>query len=92
MTVGKAIYYLLSNYTDLTDIVGTRIFPEVAEQDSALPFVIYSVISNEPSDTHEGPSKLDIAQVDVVMYNTDYSGLVDMGVAVRAALDRVTGT
>jgi hypothetical protein len=92
MTVGKAIYYLLSNYTDLTDIVDTRIFPEVAEQDSALPFVIYSVISNEPSDTHEGPSKLDIAQVDVVMYNTDYSELVDMGVAVRAALDRVTGT
>ena len=92
MTVGKAIYYLLSNYTDLTDIVGTRIFPEVAEQDSALPFVIYTVVSNEPSDTHEGPSKLDIAQVDVVMYNTDYSELVDMGVYVRAALDRVTGT
>jgi hypothetical protein len=92
MTVGKAIYYLLSNYTDLTDIVSTRIFPEVAEQDSALPFVIYSVISNEPSDTHEGPSKLDIAQVDVVLYNTDYSELVDMGVYVRAALDRVTGT
>jgi len=92
MTVGKAIYYLLSNYTDLTDIVGTRIFPEVAEQDSELPFVIYTVVSNEPSDTHEGPSKLDIAQVDVVMYNTDYSELVDMGVYVRAALDRVTGT
>jgi hypothetical protein len=92
MTVGKAIYYLLNNSTDLEAVVGTRIFPEVAEQDSALPFVMYSVISNEPSDTHSGPSLLDVAQVDVIAYNTSYSGCIDMGVYVRAALDRVTGT
>ena len=92
MTVGKAIYYLLNNSTDLEAVVGTRIFPEVAAQDSALPFVMYSVISNEPSDTHSGPSLLDIAQVDVVLYNTSYTGCVDMGVYVRAALDRVSGT
>ena len=92
MTVGKAIYYLLNASTDLEAIVGTRIFPEVAEQDSALPFVMYSIISNEPSDTHSGPSLLDVAQVDVIAYNTSYSGCIDMGVYIRAALDRVTGT
>ena len=92
MTVGKAIYYLLNNSTDLEAVVGTRIFPEVAAQDTALPFAMYSVISNEPSDTHSGPSLLDVAQVDVVLYNTSYTGCVDMGVYVRAALDRVTGT
>jgi hypothetical protein len=92
MTVGKAIYYLLSNYSDLTDIVSTRIYPEVAEQDAAMPFVIYTVVSNEPSDTQSSPSQLDIAQVDVVLFSTDYSQVVDMGVAARAALDRVTGT
>jgi hypothetical protein len=92
MTVGKAIYYLLSNYSDLTDIVSTRIYPEVAEQDAAMPFVIYTVVSNEPSDTQSSPSQLDIAQVDIVLFSTDYSQVVDMGVAARAALDRVTGT
>ena len=92
MTVGKAIYYLLSNYSDLTDIVSTRIYPEVAEQDAAMPFVIYTVVSNEPSDTQSSPSQLDIAQVDVVLFSTDYAESVDMGVAARAALDRVTGT
>jgi hypothetical protein len=40
MNVGKAIYYLLSNATDVTDICGTRIFPEVAEQESATPLVV----------------------------------------------------
>jgi hypothetical protein len=92
MTVGKAIYYLLSNYSDLTDIVSTRIYPEVAEQDAAMPFVIYTVVSNEPSDTQSSPSQLDIAQVDIVLFSTDYSQVVDMGVAARAALDRITGT
>ena len=92
MTVGKAIYYLLSNYSDLTDIVSTRIYPEVAEQDAAMPFVIYTVVSNEPSDTQSSPSQLDIAQVDIVLFSTDYAESVDMGVAARAALDRVTGT
>jgi hypothetical protein len=92
MIVGKAIYYLLSNHSNLTDIVGTRIFPEVAEQDSANPFVIYTVVSNEPNDTHEGPSQLDVAQVDVVFYSTSYTQAIDMGEAAREVLDRVAGT
>ena len=92
MTVGKAIFYLLNNYTNLTDIVGTRIYPEVAEQDGATPFVVYTIISNSPSDTHSGPSQLDVAQVDVVAYSTSYAECIDIGVHVRAALDRVTGT
>ena len=92
MTVGKAIFYLLNNYSNLTDIVGTRIYPEVAEQDGASPFVVYTIISNSPSDTHSGPSQLDVAQVDVVAYSTSYAECIDIGVHVRAALDRVTGT
>jgi len=92
MTVGKAIFYLLNNYSNLTDIVSNRIYPEVAEQDGASPFVVYTIISNSPSDTHSGPSQLDVAQVDVVAYSTSYSECIDIGVHVRAALDRVTGT
>ena len=50
MTVGKAIFYLLDNSTDLTAIVGTRIYPEVAQQDAPLPYVVYNISNNEPSD------------------------------------------
>ena len=92
MTVGKAIFYLLDNSTDLTAIVGTRIYPEVAQQDAPLPYLVYNISNNEPSDTKREPSKLDTANIEVNCYSTSYTEVIDMSVAVRAALDRVTGT
>ena len=92
MTVGKAIYYLLTNSTDIAAIVSTRVFPEVAQQDAPLPYVVYNVTNNEPSDTKAEPSELDTANVEVNCFSTSYTESIDLAVAVRAALDRVTGT
>lgn len=92
MTVGKAIYNLLLSNADLRAIVDTRIFPEVAQQDAVLPYVVYNVSSNEPSDTKREPSKLDTAQIEVNLYSTSYTECIDMATHTRAALDRVTGT
>jgi len=92
MIVGKAIYYLLTNATGVTDIVSTRVYPEVAQQDAALPYIVYNVANNEPTDTKPEPSKLDTAQVEVNIYSDSYTEAIDLAVAVRAALDRVKGT
>ncbi|MAO21281.1 MAG: hypothetical protein CMJ25_11070 [Phycisphaerae bacterium] len=92
MTVGKAIFTLLLSDTDLRAIVDNRIFPEVAQQDAVLPYVVYNISSNEPSDTKREPSKLDTAQIEVNLYSTSYSECIDMATHVRAALDRVRGT
>jgi len=92
MTVGKAIFDLLLGNTDLRAIVSNRIFPEVAQQDAELPYVVYNISSNEPSDTKREPSKMDTAQVEVNLYSTSYTECIDMSTHVRAALDRVTGT
>ena len=92
MNVGKAIYYLLSNATDVTDICGTRIFPEVAEQESATPLVVYEIINVDPDDTNDGPAKLDEVTVDVVCYADTYDVAADLASVCRVALDRVRGT
>jgi len=92
MIVGKAIYHLLTNATDVTDIVSTRIYPEIAQQDADLPYIVYNVANNEPTDTKPEPSKLDTAQVEVNIYSDSYRVVIDLAVAVRAALDRVKGT
>jgi len=92
MTVGKAVFNLLLADTDLRAIVDNRIFPEVAQQDAVLPYVVYNISSNEPSDTKREPSKMDTAQVEVNLYSTSYTECIDMSTHVRAALDRVTGT
>ena len=92
MKVGKAIYYLLSNATDVTNIVGTKIFPETAPQVQATPYVVYSVISNSPSDVKESGETIDVAQVEIFSVETTYHGAVTLGAAIREALDRKVGT
>jgi hypothetical protein len=92
MNVGKAVYGILSANSGVTDIVGTNIFPEIAEQETAVPFIVYQLLSVDPEDTHDGPSKLDEVRFEFLCYADSYNEAADLGVAVRAALDRVSGT
>ena len=92
MNAGKAIYYLLSNATSVTDICGTRIYPELAEQEAPTPFVVYEVISVDPDDTNDGPAKLDEVTVDITAVADVYDTCADLASAIRAAIDRIRGT
>ena len=92
MNAGKAIYYLLSNATSVTDICGTRIYPELAEQEAPTPFVVYEVISVDPDDTNDGPAKLDEVTIDITAVADVYDTCSDLASAIRAAIDRIRGT
>ena len=92
MNTGKAVYGILSTNSGVTDLVSTRIFPEIAEQEAATPFIVYQLQSVAPEDTHDGPSKLDEVRFEFICYADTYDAAADVGVKVRAALDRVSGT
>lgn len=89
---GKAIYALLIADATVLATVSTRIFPDMATQDAAYPFLIYTVDGTSPSDTKEGPASLDTVDVSVMAYATKYTDAQDLAEAVRGALDRKTGT
>jgi hypothetical protein len=44
----KAVYEILSNNTDVADMVNTQIVPLSAAQIMVLPFIVYSVTDYEP--------------------------------------------
>ena len=92
MKVGKAIYNILSSDTAIAAIVGTNIFPELAPPDIDAPYIVYSVVSNSPSDTKNTNGDIDVASIEVYSFQDTYNKAVDLGVSVRAALDRKTGT
>ena len=92
MIVGKAIYNILSTTSAVTDIVQTKIYPEIAPQNEGQPYLVYSVVSNSPTDTKEENGNVDEAAIEVYCFNTTYSTAIDLGVAVRAALERKNGT
>ena len=91
MKVGAAIYSLLSNDTDVTGEVGLAIFPELAEEGVRAPYIVYSVLSNTPSDTKDG-TPVDEAQLEIFSVGRTYAEANDIADKVRAALDRKSKT
>jgi hypothetical protein len=76
----------------IKEVVLTKIFPELAPPDIDAPYIVYSVVSNSPSETKNANGDIDTANIEVYGFQDTYNKAVDLGVSVRAALDRKTGT
>jgi hypothetical protein len=92
METGKAIYKLLKDSADVGAICADRIYPELAQQDVDVPFIVYTVTDTTPSGTKNATSKLDTARVELYCVSDDYEQSMDLGIACRSALDRQSGT
>ena len=91
MTAGKAVYQILTLDEDVSDLVGDRVFPELAAQDATTPYVTYHVRSVDPEDTKTGTSTLDVVTFEVYCVGPDYGALMDVAEACRNAIDRQAG-
>jgi len=87
MKVGLAIYNILINDSAVQALVSGRIFPELAPEGAAMPYIVYSVVSNTPSDTKKS-TPVDEARCELFSVQTTYSLVNDLADKVRAALDR----
>ena len=92
METGKAIYKLLKDSVAVGAICSDRIYPELAQQDADLPFIVYTVTDTTPSGTKNATSKLDTARVELYCIADDYETGMSLGIEVRSALDRQSGT
>ena len=89
MEIGKAIYNILANNSDINTLVGTRIFPNVAPQTTQFPFIIYDITGVRPNDTKDGASTLDTNDVMISCYSKTYSQASDLAKKIRIAMDRI---
>ena len=87
MKVGLAIYNILRNDSAVQALVSGRIYPELAPEGAAMPYIVYSVVSNTPSDTKKS-TPVDEARCELFSVQTTYSLVNDLADKVRAALDR----
>ena len=92
MTEGKAIYNLLRTDSDITNLVGGRIYPQIASQGADFPFIVYLLVDVDPSDTKSGVSTLDQSRYDIVVASKTYSEVSTITELVRNRLDRYSGT
>jgi len=92
MNEGKAIYSILTTDSAVSAIVSSRIYPQIAAQGAAFPFVVYVMQGTDPSDTKSGVSTLDEVRYDMVVASETYAEASDLTNKIRTALDRYTGT
>lgn len=90
--VGKIVYDLLANDTDVVAIVGVKIYPMRSGQLQDLPFIVYDVVSQQPSQTKTGASLMDIYRVQVSAFSYVYAELMDLMEKIRTALDQQNET
>lgn len=77
----------------VTAIVGTKHYAGRALQETALPYVVFDIVSVDPTDEKDGASPVDAVRVQVDCYAATYLGVEALNDAVRDALDAYpTGT
>ena len=91
MKVGAALRGLLLADSAVGLLASGRIYPELAPEGAAMPYIVYSVVSNSPADSKDG-TPVDQAQVEVYSVDDSYAGANDLADKVRAALDRKSKT
>lgn len=92
MKANIAIYHLLSNATDVTDIVGANIFPNVVPQGKTGDSITYSITNVESFDGKGAYNDYNSVSVQISCFCEKYDKTGDLVEAVRTALDRESGT
>ena len=90
--VGKTVYAMLAADATLTALVSTKIYPVIAPQNVASPFVVYSIASAIPTNTKDRISEVDTMRVQIDCYARTYSQVEAIASAARLAIDGQTGT
>ncbi len=90
--LGKLIRNILVNDTDVSAIVGTNVYPQMAIEDVPYPYIIIEQENNSPTDTKDGVSCLDVIEYQIIMFSETNAEIADLGSKVRDAFDRYAGT
>jgi len=93
MTHLQAVRDVLVASPEVSALVGTRIYPSVAPQGVARPFVVLTLASALPNHTHDGvPSELlEEARVQVDSYGEEYVATHAVATAVDDVLGALSG-
>ena len=90
--IGKVIYGRLSTDAAVTGVCGLRIYPDIAPQNVAYPFCVYTIINSIPVDYKDGQSNLEEVTFQIDVYTNNYDTTQSLSDSVRNRLDRFVGT
>ena len=86
LQIGKAIYNKLSNDKNITNRVGKKIYPLIADVDTTFPFIIYKRTGIIPADSKDRFIYSEEVYVEVVIASDKYNESIEIADLVRSTL------
>lgn len=84
ISIGKLINYVL---TSTPDLVGEKVFPIIAPEQTQLPFIVYERDSIDALYTKDELTG-NVTQVTIYILSDDYSHSIELAEKVREALEK----
>lgn len=91
MSLDVALYQYVSTYPALLDAVNGRVFPALAPQQAAMPFVVYLEIAYQSERHMLGASALKWAMYQWDVYAPRHQQARDIGTTLTTAFDGMRG-
>lgn len=85
--IEKGLFAYLSNESDITDIVSTRIYPMIVPQGTAYPAITYDLTANTPEMTNDGESGLTEANFVLKCWAATYAEAKNLAETLRLNLN-----
>lgn len=84
--VGKELRTLLSNSGEVTKLVGSKVFPIVANEGTTFPFIVYRRTNYTPASNKDFTSE--IVGIEINILSQKYDEAVNIADVVATSLDR----
>jgi hypothetical protein len=89
--IGDIVYNILSNDSNVTGLVGTKIYPLMATQGTELPYITYQVISTSPNKNKDREISLKAIRLQIDIIGNTYSSVTNISDKVVDAISYKTG-
>jgi len=91
--IAQALYTRLTNDTDVSNEVGSRVYPFTPPQGVTKPYITYQLINmSERPHAMGGDPQLVVDRYQLDIYGETYSDVITVDDAVMGALSRWTGS
>ena len=90
LTIGKALYKILSDHTGITDRVNKKIYPLIADDNTSFPFIVYrrsGILEHETKDKMYGES----VEVELVIVTDRYDESIVLAEMIKDIFESTRG-
>jgi len=92
MSIENDLFYYLSHYTALKNIVGYGIYPVMAPLIATVPYIVYFKVSGSRQYTHQGYNGIQNPRYQISVYDDSYLDAKNTAEIVKLALEAWSGS